>query len=113
MPDVRGAAPIAVSPPKPALASGNSPGATMATAQPTELARSNTAGKRLGVALAVISAAQLMVVLDGNAELSTSQSAETLGGKPADLVTILGLCLAHGRLAARPLRPAGDGLRSA
>jgi len=36
----------------------------MATALPTELTGSNTAGKRLGVALAVISAAQLMIVLD-------------------------------------------------
>jgi hypothetical protein len=36
----------------------------MATATPTELTSSNTAGKRLGVALAVISAAQLMIVLD-------------------------------------------------
>ncbi len=36
----------------------------MATAPPIELTSSNTAGKRLGVALAVISAAQLMIVLD-------------------------------------------------
>lgn len=36
----------------------------MATAPPSELTSSNTAGKRLGVALAVISAAQLMIVLD-------------------------------------------------
>jgi MFS family permease len=36
----------------------------MATAPPIELTSGNTAGKRLGVALAVISAAQLMIVLD-------------------------------------------------